>query len=182
MTTYAKIQTGAVLFVPVNPAGLPAGAMCLDQAAQEAPSFVGTTGPAAPTNQCFKLKQNNTGVQISKGKPVSLTADGSVVQSDSDTVGKKNWAGVAMEDIAASATGTVLLVGPNIAGALTGSGFAPGDMVFISEASGYTNTLASFTGSDDDIIQVGIADCAAGAASATVADLIMVRNIISQAQ
>jgi hypothetical protein len=42
-----------------------------------------------------------------------------------------------------------------------------------------TNDLSSFDPETDVIMKVGIADCAAGVASATASDLIMVTDVIS---
>jgi hypothetical protein len=75
----------------------------------------------------------------------------------------------------------VQLVGQNVAGALTtSSGFAPGDELYLNEGGGYTNDPGTFTGENDSIIKIGIADCAEGAASETVTDLILFPQVIAR--
>ena len=114
-------------------------------------------------------------------KPVAKQANGKINQADSDAVLGQEFVGFAMA--VASADGdliSVLCAGANLAGAVTGLGFAPGDEIFLGEASGYTNNPSSFTGSDDSIIRVGVADCAAGVASGTAVDLIAFAEVIAR--
>jgi hypothetical protein len=136
---------------------------------------------AAASDLFVKQKQNLSGETIPNGKPVALLANGSVARADSDTPVDSLFIGIAMEDILNGATGKVLVIGPNVAGAVTGMGFAPGDQVLLAEDRTYTNTLASFTGNNDRILRVGYADCAPGAASATATDLIVSYEIIAEA-
>jgi len=124
-----------------------------------------------------KSMQNKSGATIDAGKPVSKKADGSIVPADSDSADGQTFVGITVDSIADDATGDVYLVGQNIPGALTGLGFTPGQDIFISESTGFTNNPDSFSGGDDTITRVGIADCAAGAASDTVTDLIIFAEI-----
>lgn len=129
--------------------------------------------------QVTKVMQNTSGVTIPAGKPVAKRADGGIQLADSDGVSSQNYIGVANEEIAASATGEVTLIGPNIAGAVSGLGLAPGDDVFIGETAGeFVGPAHAFTGDNDSIIKVGVADCAAGAASATATDLVMFTEVV----
>jgi len=126
-----------------------------------------------------KTMQNLSGATIPAGYPVSKKPDGSIIASDSDGPGGlQNYIGISLAIILNGAQGVVIVVGPNIAGAITGLGFAPGDEVLIAENGGYTNDPNSFTDANDSIIKVGVADCASGAASPTATDIIMFSEVI----
>jgi len=127
-----------------------------------------------------KSMKNTSGVQIPLGAPIAKLADGGISQADSDAVGKQIWIGVANETIAINAFGQVVLVGPNIAGALTGKGFTPGDHIFLSQDGSYINDSTLLTGGNDSLIRVGYADCADGVQSATATDLIMFAAVLSR--
>jgi hypothetical protein len=117
---------------------------------------------------------------IAAGKPIAKLANGKAAQADSDGAGGlQNICGYAMTACSGdNAAFEVLLIGPNLAGALTGLGFTPGQDVFISEDGGYTNDANSFTGANDSIIRAGVADCAANTATGTVVDLIVFTEVI----
>jgi hypothetical protein len=64
---------------------------------------------------------------------------------------------------------------------LVGLGFAPGDEIFVGETTGgYVNDIAPFTGNNDSIIKIGVADCAAGTASSVATDLILIPHVIAR--
>jgi hypothetical protein len=182
----AQIQTTAVVMVPVAPASVPANSLYSDASAAGAfanktPGGTVVQVVSAASDLMLKQKQNLSGETISQGQPVALKSDGSVARADSDTPAVSELIGFAMENILDGATGSVLLIGPNVPGAVTGLGFAPKDPVFLSENRTYTNTLAGYTGGDDRIIRVGFADCAPGSASSTATDLIVSYEIITDA-
>lgn len=130
-------------------------------------------------SQTKKLRSTtSTGVI---GQPVAKTSLGELVLADSDNANQKRFVGIALESWAAGESPNVLLSGMNIKGILNGLGFAPGDEIFIGETAGtYTNNPGAFTGSDDDIIKVGIADCEESVASSTATDLIMTSTVESR--
>lgn len=124
-----------------------------------------------------KLFQNLSGVAIPANKPVSIIADGSIVASDSDAPGASKVVGFTKASINHNASGLVTLFGRNLAGVLTGLGFAPGEFVFMDEtAGGMTNSIAGFTGDDDTITKLGIAAMGEGLVGGAATDLIMLRD------
>jgi hypothetical protein len=126
----------------------------------------------------IKIKVNASAGTIPAGRTISIYSDGGIYPADSDAITGKNMAGITLEAIAAGLSGRVILFGKNVPGLLTGSGFAPGDKVYIDETGAYTNVATGFTGGDDEIVMIGWADCLAGSMSATVDDLIMNHQII----
>lgn len=182
----AQLQTTAVLMVPIDPATLPNNALCSDSTqggalSNKTPGGATVQMVTAGPEWLVKQKQNLSGETIPSGAPVALMPNGSIARADSDTPTVSLFIGIALEDILDNATGRVLCIGPNVAGAVTGKGFAPGDPVFLAEDRSYTNTLASFTDSNDRIMKVGYADCAPGAASSTATDLIVSYELVSDA-
>lgn len=181
------LKISGVVFDPVPAAGLPNNALGIDSTGGDALTLKqsGGTEPissgGSATSPLLKVMQNLSGSTILQGKPVAKKADGSIIQGDSDGVGTQVIIGVAMENIADSATGVVALVGPNVVGAITGLGFAPGAAIYISETGGYTDSLASFTGDNDTVVRIGYADCAEGNASATATDLVMFAEVVAVA-
>lgn len=126
-----------------------------------------------------KLMINNTGAPIAMNKPVSIKPDGSIVLADSDAVDTQEAIGITLEAINDATAGRVALFGRNIAGALTGLGFAPGDSIFMDETAGaYTNSTAGFTGDNDSIVRIGVAAAANGITSVNATDLIMMREVL----
>ena len=132
-------------------------------------------GPSIPQ---AKRMVNQSGALIPSGKMVSKKSDGSIVVADSDSLDGQQPIGVTSETIADSSDGLVITFGPNIPGILTGLGFAPGDTIYVSENASLTNDGGSFTGDDDSIIKVGIADCAEGVVSGSATDMILWREIV----
>jgi len=179
------IEGKFIVLTPTTQASVPNGAMFLDTDDSDLLKTKDTSGSvstlttgASPTN--ILLKSAIAGGAITALRTVSKRADGKTVQADSDSADGQAAYGIALD--AASADGdpvNVVLFGPNVANALNGLGFAPGDDIYLSETGGYTNTN-SFTGDNDSIIKVGVADCAAGIASATATDLICFAEVISR--
>ena len=128
----------------------------------------------------IKLMVNNTLSTILAGTPVSKSSDGSVVPASSDTAQGQRFIGIALDPIAVSQQGRVQLVGNNIPNILGAYGFATGDEIFIDEYNGYTNDVRTFSGNNDSIIKVGVADCSEGSASPVATDLIMFVEVISR--
>ena len=115
---------------------------------------------------------------IPTGTPVSKRVDGKIVPADSDSSTGQIYVGVVKETIAPLASGTVLLIGQNVAGVLSGLGITVGKSIYLSENGGFTSDPNSFTGVNDSIIRVGFADCEAGIASGVATDLIMLPQIM----
>lgn len=186
MTVYAKIKTGAVVFDPQVAAGIAAGSLYMDSANANVLTTKTTGGSEQPigasssSDILIKVKQNLSGVLIAANKRVSLKVDGSICLADSDDPLARQSIGLSLDEITHSGTGRVLLDGPNAIGAVTGLGFLPGQPVLLSRTPGVlTTNLSGFNPEVDEIMKVGIADCASGAASATATDLIMVTEVIS---
>lgn len=139
----------------------------------------GNLGGGGGGTSLSKVMQNS-GTTIAAGKPVGKKPDGTIVLADSDGVNTQNFCGITSASMAPSATGIILIPGQNIAGAITGLGFAPGDSVFLNESGGYSNTTSGFSGDNDTIWKIGMADCASGLASPTATDIIiMTEKLIS---
>lgn len=177
----AAIQVPYVFLTPTNGAQVPNGALYLDQGNGDAPTFKTTGGSSEPVSAGtnFFLKQMIAGAAIAVGKPLAKRPDGKVVEGDSDGVNSQIFIGISQGS--ASGDGDpiqVLLAGANLPGVLTGLGMTSGDIVYLSQDSGYTNDGGSFTGGDDTITKVGIADCGAGIASATATDLIAITEVL----
>lgn len=182
----AQLQTTAVVMVPVLASSVPANALFSDSGSAGAFTNKSPGGSTvivvSASNDIFlKIKQNLSGVTIPSGMPAALLPDGSIARADSDTPANALFLGIAQEEIVDQASGKILTIGPNVAGAITGMGFAPGDPIFLSEDRTYTNSLATFTGNNDKIMQVGFADCSPGNASSTATDLIVVYSLVSDA-
>ena len=118
---------------------------------------------------------------FSVNMPVVKLPNGRVVLADSNSSTAGSFCGYAL--VASTAPGqaiTILCCGNNIAGALTDLGFAPGDLIYINENGGYTNDPSTFTGDNDTIVRVGIADCPGGAVGSPVAtDLIAFHEFVA---
>jgi hypothetical protein len=185
MTTYAKIKVEAIHFGnAISPAEQPNNALFIDSSSNELSNkdSSGSTAPLAATASPFN-KQMQSGIvgTIAANTPVAkLSANGKIAPAGSDTVNAQEYVGITLEDfVGYDSLGLVHCTGPNIAGVLP-SGFVPGDEVFLNEGGGYISDPALFTGSNDSIIRLGIADCAAGAASAIATDLILFPEVIAR--
>jgi hypothetical protein len=134
---------------------------------------------SSSVDRFVKEMENGSGVTIPALTPISKLSDGTIVAGDSDSANGQNFIGFTLVEIADGARGNCLLSGPNVEGAVSGLGFAPGDEIFLYETTGQlTNNPDSFTGNDDSIIKLGIADCAGGVASSTANDLILHTEVI----
>ena len=125
------------------------------------------------------LKQMTAGEAIAAGRPFSIRSDGKVLDAGSDKVDGQQVIGIT--STVATADGdliNVILVGPNLAGVLTGLGFQSGEEIFLNEGGGYTNDTTGFTGNNDSIIKLGVATGPAGAPEAIATDLVAFPEII----
>lgn len=181
MTTFAKLKVSGIVFDPQPAGGAGEGELYTDSDSSQL--SVKGSGPdttpvgSAPSSdsQLRKVMQNLSGSTIPLNALVAKLTNGGIAAADSDAAGKTRVIGIARESIANNATGSIGLLGPNMDGVLTSLGFAPGDTIYMAESSGaYTNNVLSFTGSNDRIVRVGIADCAPGTASLTVTDLLCI--------
>ena len=171
------IQTTQIILIPEVASKVAPGAQFLDKDngnALSIKSLGGIVTVLAGGQQDPTKKQMQSAGIFSYGSPIGKMADGRVILCSSDQVNRKNFIGYALQ--ASTYVGqpvNVFLVGPNIAGILTGLNFAPGDHIMIGENGEYVNNTNSFTGSNDDYITVGIADCPGGpVASVAATDLI----------
>jgi len=177
----AAIEVPYVFLNPTDGAQVPNGALFLDSGNGDIPTFKTTGGSEQPVvnSASFFLKAMVAGAAIAAGKPISKRPDGKVIEADSDGVNAQNFIGTSQGSAASDGDPiTLLLAGANLAGVLTGLGFTTGDIIYLSETGGYTNDGNSFTGGDDTIVKVGIADCGAGLASATATDLIAISEVL----
>lgn len=178
------IKVDFVQLSPIAPANVPNGSLFMDSTNADTSTVKETNSAITPigaTGSNIFIKEMQADGAILLHRPVSKKSNGRIVQADSDGINAQTFVGYAL----AAATGagdqiSVLCAGANLAGALTGLGFTPGDEIFLSETSSYTNDPASFTGGNDSIIRVGIADCAGGVASAVATDLIVFAEVIAR--
>lgn len=182
-TPYLKIS--GVVFDPVNPSLLPNNAIYVDQVSKDLSTKGdgGGTGAIAGSGggsaSFSKTMQNLSGATIPLGRPVAKKPDGSIAEAEAVKTGDTVVIGVALAAIANSDTGAVALIGQNVAGAVAGLGFAPGDPVYLADGGGYTNDAASLNSSNDVILRFGYADCAEGTASNLATDLIIFPEVVS---
>lgn len=187
MPTYAKLRTDAVVLNPVAPAAVPENNALFVNSAN-ANIFTnkdnsGTTVEVVSAEASALKKQMQSGFAgvIPALTPIAKLPSGKIVPADTDEVSSQTFVGITLESFAAlNSLGIVQLVGPNVPAVLTSLGFAPGDEIFLGETGGYTNNPDSFTGNNDSIIRIGIADCTAGAASVTADDLILFTEVIAR--
>jgi len=170
---------------PQTPGSVPANSLFFDSSnlnslSQKNDIAVSSQLAQATSNDLMiKVMENLSGIAIPAGKPVSKIPDGSIAAADSDgAVTSQIYCGISLDAINTGSTGRILLVGPNVVGALNSLNFTPGQDIFLSESGGYTNNAGAFVGNNDSIIKVGIADCAAGSASGTATDLIMFPDVL----
>lgn len=181
MPTYGKIRVAGVLFQSEPGAAAEDGELYIDSSSSQL-SQKGAGSSTTPigsvpssSNPLQKQMQNLSGVTIPINATVAKLVNGGIAAADSDAAGKTKVIGIARESIANNIVGTVGLLGPNWDGAVAGLGFSPGDLIYMAESSGaYTNNISSFTGGDDRLVRVGIADCASGTASPVATDLLCI--------
>ena len=185
MADYAKFRTPAVIMEPVAPDSVPVGSLYLDANNADVLSTKTTGGTEQPVgdvalNVMIKRKKNMSGSVIPAKKKVALKNDGSIVLADNDGIDTSMGIGFSMGPIDHGAYGNILLVGANVADAVVGMGFTPGDRIMLGNTPGaLTNDLGSFNPSTDTIYRVGIADCAGETMNPTATDLIMMAEILS---
>ena len=174
-----------VVLQPTNPSAVPNGSVFIDSTNADTASVKGTGGIVDPIGvtggTSLFIKQMQAASAITLNHPVSKKPNGKIEEADSDAPEGQNIIGFALS--AAAADGdliNVLCVGANITNGIFGLGFTPGDEIFLGESGGYTDDVTTFTGNDDSIIKVGIADCATGAASATATDLIIFPEVVAR--
>jgi hypothetical protein len=179
---YAIIKTKAVEFEPINPNDARPNSIYVDTLNANTFSNKNDEGTnqtvAAAPDSFAKQAKNMTGVTIPAMTPISRAGDGTIVPADSDAAQGQRPIGVTMEAILHNSFGLIGLVGKNITGALTSYSFSPGQDLYVSETGGYTADGNSFSGDNDSLILIGIADCADGDASASAPDLILLRQIL----
>lgn len=147
-------------------------------------SYSGKVVQKTNVGNVAKIKTMESGhpASMSAGTPIAKSTDGKIYPADSDNSPGKKYIGILLQPLNFGESGRVLCAGENVPGILTGLGFQPGDEIYVGETAGtYTNDPSTFSGLDDDIIRVGIADCADGVVSNMATDLIMVTDIVARA-
>lgn len=182
MTTYAKLRTDAVVLNPTTSASLPNNSMFSDSAdgnILKNKDNSGSTQTVVASSLFNKTMQSGFVGIIAAGVPVSKTSDGRIIPADADGAGAQEPIGISLVPFYSyDDLGAVHLFAPNVSGVLTSLGFIPGEEIFLGESGGYTNNPNAFTGDNDSIIRIGVADCASGAASAIATDLIINTQVI----
>lgn len=185
---YGKIRATVVKLEPIDPGVTVPPNNSLFADSTHANAFtnkdnVGTNSAVATSTSDATLKAMQSGYPgtIPPYTPVSKLANGKIVPADSDAADGQAVCGITHEAFASlNDIKLVRCPGPNVANALVGLGYACGDEVFLGETGGYTNDPSTFSGLNDSIIKIGVADCAAGAASATVTDLILWPDVVAR--
>lgn len=128
------------------------------------------------------IKVMVAGEAFDVGVPLSKRPDGRVVRADSDGIDRQNFCGTAKDaSLGVDDEVRVTLIGPNVSGALSSYLFVPGEEIYMGENPGsYVNTAAAFSGENDSIVRLGIADCAEGVASVIATDLILFPEVIAR--
>lgn len=174
----AGIKSQYVLLSPSDPVGMPPNSIYVDNTQGNSMivkgSSGGTTVISGGESVGYFVKEMVIGGAVSKHQTVAKRSDGKVVPADADDVTAQAFIGYAQNDGAADGDHiNVLLIGPNVEGAVSGLGFAPGDVVYLAQnAGGYINNVNNLTDNNDILLKVGIADCGPAVASATAVDLI----------
>lgn len=180
--TQAAIHCKYVSLLPATPAEVPNGSMFLDSTNGNSMSVKTEGGVTESVNSAatiFFIKNMIAGAAITSGQPLSKRPDGKVIEADSDGVNAQTFIGFSQETVASDGDSlNVLLAGPNLSGVLSGLGMTSGQIVYLSESGGYTNDGNSFTGDNDTITKLGIADSGAGVANATAVDLIAITEVL----
>lgn len=180
------IKCKAIEFVPQTDANAPESAMYMDSNSNLKTKGTGETPPTntigqqATVNYTFvRTGLNGDSSTIARGTPISKMTNGAIIKAQSDGANRQRFCGISMEDILPGQFGSYITPGPCITNAILGLGFAPGDEVFVHQVLGeYTNNPMNFTGNNDSIIRVGIADCSSGEASAQAKDLIVFSDVV----
>ncbi len=183
MTTYAKIRSSAILLQP----------MTREQVSEDNAIFIDSendnelvtrtnatvqTIVSAEASLFKKSMVNKSGSTIPAKTPISKLANGGIAAADSDSATRQQAIGITVSEILDDALGDVNTFGANISGAITGLGFTSGQEIYLGENGGYTNDPNSFSGDDDSLIKIGVADSEAGVASSVAKDIIIFPEII----
>jgi hypothetical protein len=181
MTVYAKMRTGTIIFDAINDPVLN-NTLFFNITTNKLSVNDGITSVVSTSaTQNFIVKTMQAFDAVRAGRPVSKRADGKIMEADTDVIGASQPIGISLVPLGMNEIGNILLFGPNATGVLNGLGFIPGDEIFIGETTGgYVKDITTFSGNDDSIIRIGIADCAAGAASTMATDLILMSTIIAR--
>lgn len=174
----------ALVLDSITPSNAPANSLFRDSTNGGALSFKPGSGPSVPLEGSSSqvnllIKSMKSGIAIAVGIPVAKNkANGRIYPADSDDTALSQIIGFTMSSAAnPNEDISVVLIGPNIIGAIEGKGFNIGDTIYMSQDSGMlTNDFNSFTGDDDNIFKVGIADNSAGT------DELIARDLITQVQ
>lgn len=173
---------------PSNPNDVPNNSIYVDSSNGNQATFKNSSGTssvvgAVSTSNLF-IKSMQVDEIFPVNSPVSKKANGRIIKADTDlSTDTQQYIGIALQaPVNVGDFINVLTVGPNLANALVGLGFAPGDEVFLGENGGFTNAagVGGFLGNNDSVIKVGIADCTGGTASTTANDLIAYSEVISR--
>lgn len=183
----ASIKVAYVELVPVHPSEVPAGAMFLDQTNEGKVAFKDSGGGGGAISESgggtnYFESAMIAGAAVRAKRPVAKRSDGKVVEADTDDVAGQSEIGFSLTAAAGDgAAVTVLTHGPRLAQALALMGFTSGEYVYMAETPGeYLKEadVASFTGNNDLIRIVGVADCPVGTASGTATDLIAIQRTV----
>lgn len=186
---YAKLRTEAVVMHPIDPATNPppAGSMFIDSTNNNAISTQSTTQNTPPaavntaaTNVFKKLKKSVHTAIIPAKTPISLTPSGGIVPADSDAAQGQQPIGFTDASVNPNEFVSCTLYGPNCEGALSGLGFSAGDELYLGETGGYATNPGAFSGMNDSIIVIGVADCGGNDINTVATDLIVFRNVVAR--
>jgi hypothetical protein len=181
-TNYAKIRANAIVLNPIADPEIP-DSMFVEATSGLLTTKKGTEPPAViATNSAPNVKSMQAFSPIRAGKPVSKMNTGFIVEADSDGTGTQQPIGFSLTAAAnANDLCVIILIGTNVAGILAGMGFLPGQEIFLGETSGaLTNDISTFSDNNDSLIKLGVADCAAGVASALATDLIIYPYVMAR--
>lgn len=181
----AALKAAFIVLEPAAQADVPNGCLFLDSgngnllSQKSATGVVGVLASSANSNPM--IKQMVSGEAFPSGRPLAKRPDGKVVLADSDDNTRKVLIGWSMQaSLGDGAIVSVMGIGVNLPGVLSGLGFICGQSIYMGETPGtYTNDPAAFTGQDDEIYLLGIADCPTGVAQAAATDLIVSSRLIT---
>lgn len=181
----AFVKAKAVILQPTPPGQVPNGCLFIDSTNLNITTIKNVSGLLIPVNTSVDgsilIKQVQSGGAIGNMRPVSKMNNGKAIEADSDSASGQAHVGYALEDVSGSNIFfNMLCAGPNLAGAVNGLGFIPGDDVYLNVSGGYTNNPALLNGAVDSFIKVGVADCEAGVASGVAKDLIAYTQVLTR--
>lgn len=176
MPRYAGIRTTFVQLDPTVQETTPTGALFVDSSNSNQfttkPVDVNAPPATVATAVNYFLKGVISGAAYGAQVPLSKLPNGKAVAADADTNASDHIGYSVDASTGADQAHSVILIGPNLPNALVGMGFTPGDIIYLDKVAGqYINDTSGF-GPSDNIVQLGIADCGDGLASATATDLI----------